>query len=194
MDSTMKISEDLVLKEKVSKNLLYVGIFSIVMLFAGLTSAYIVRQADGQWLRFTLPVMFWVSSGIILVSSITMHWAVVSVRNNKLQQLIQAVSATLILGILFGISQVYGWGELLDGGIYFAGKSANPSGSFIYALSGLHLFHILSGLIALIVVLVKSMSQKYTAENSSGVRLCATYWHFLDGLWIYLFIFLVFMQ
>jgi cytochrome c oxidase subunit 3 len=194
MDSTMKISEDLVLKEKVSKNLLYVGIFSIVMLFAGLTSAYIVRQADGQWLRFTLPVMFWVSSGIILVSSITMHWAVVSVRNNKLQQLIQAVSATLILGILFGVSQVYGWGELLDGGIYFAGKSANPSGSFIYALSGLHLFHILSGLIALIVVLVKSMSQKYTAENSSGVRLCATYWHFLDGLWIYLFIFLVFMQ
>jgi cytochrome c oxidase subunit 3 len=194
MDSTMKISEDLVLKEKVSKNLLYVGIFSIVMLFAGLTSAYIVRQADGQWLRFTLPVMFWVSSGIILVSSITMHWAVVSVRNNKLQQLIQAVSATLILGILFGVSQVYGWGELLEGGIYFAGKSANPSGSFIYALSGLHLFHILSGLIALIVVLVKSMSQKYTAENSSGVRLCATYWHFLDGLWIYLFIFLVFMQ
>jgi cytochrome c oxidase subunit 3 len=194
MDSTMKISEDLVLKEKVSKNLLYVGIFSIVMLFAGLTSAYIVRQADGQWLRFTLPVMFWVSSGIILVSSITMHWAVISVRKNKLTQLTQAVGATLLLGILFGVSQIYGWGELLDGGIYFAGKSANPSGSFIYALSGLHLFHILSGVIALIVVLVKSMSQKYTAENSSGVRLCATYWHFLDGLWIYLFVFLVFMQ
>ncbi len=190
----MKISEDLVLKEKVSKNLLYVGIFSIVMLFAGLTSAYIVRQADGQWLRFTLPVMFWVSSGIILVSSITMHWAVISVRKNKLTQLTQAVGATLLLGILFGVSQIYGWGELLDGGIYFAGKSANPSGSFIYALSGLHLFHILSGVIALIVVLVKSMSQKYTAENSSGVRLCATYWHFLDGLWIYLFVFLVFMQ
>jgi cytochrome c oxidase subunit 3 len=194
MDSTMKISEDLVLKEKVSKNLLYVGIFSIVMLFAGLTSAYIVRQADGQWLRFTLPVMFWVSSGIILASSITMHWAVVSIRNNKLQQLIQAVGATLILGILFGVSQVYGWGELLDGGIYFAGKSANPSGSFIYALSGLHLFHIISGLIALTVVLVKALGQKYAPDNSSGVRLCATYWHFLDGLWIYLFIFLVFMQ
>lgn len=194
MDSTMKISEDLVLKEKVSKNLLYVGIFSIVMLFAGLTSAYIVRQADGQWLRFTLPVMFWVSSGIILVSSITMHWAVISVRKNKLTQLTQAVGVTLLLGILFGVSQIYGWGELLEGGIYFAGKSANPSGSFIYALSGLHLFHILSGVIALIVVLIKSMSQKYTAENSSGVRLCATYWHFLDGLWIYLFVFLVFMQ
>lgn len=194
MDSTMKISEDLVLKEKVSKNLLYVGIFSIVMLFAGLTSAYIVRQADGQWLRFTLPVMFWVSSGIILASSVTMHWAVVSIKNNKLQQLIQAVGATLILGILFGVSQVYGWGELLDGGIYFAGKSANPSGSFIYALSGLHLFHIISGLIALTVVLVKALRQKYSPDNSSGVRLCATYWHFLDGLWIYLFIFLVFMQ
>lgn len=190
----MKISEDLVLKEKVSKNLLYVGIFSIVMLFAGLTSAYIVRQADGQWLRFTLPVMFWVSSGIILASSVTMHWAVVSIKNNKLQQLIQAVGATLILGILFGVSQVYGWGELLDGGIYFAGKSANPSGSFIYALSGLHLFHIISGLIALTVVLVKALRQKYSPDNSSGVRLCATYWHFLDGLWIYLFIFLVFMQ
>jgi cytochrome c oxidase subunit 3 len=123
-----------------------------------------------------------------------MHWAVISVRKNNLKQLTQAVGVTLALGILFGISQVYGWGELLESGIYFAGKSANPSGSFIYALSGLHLAHIVSGIIALLVVLTKSLKQKYTSASSAGVRLCATYWHFLDGLWIYLFIFLVFMQ
>jgi cytochrome c oxidase subunit III len=164
----MKISEDLVLKEKVSKNLLYVGIFSIVMLFAGLTSAYIVRQADGQWLRFTLPVMFWVSSGIILASSISMHWAVISIRNNKLKQLTQAVGATLILGIFsWEFHKCMAGENLLDGGIYFAGKSANPSGSFIYALSGLALStHSISGVIALIVVLVKSSAGKYTQQKT----------------------------
>jgi cytochrome c oxidase subunit 3 len=193
MASTIN-QDEIILKEKIHRNLLYVGIFSIVMLFAGLTSAYIVRQADGQWLRFTMPTMFWVSSGLILISSATMHWALVSVRKNKTDMLNIALWTSFLLGIGFCASQFYGWGELIDSGIYFAGKSANPSGSFMYAISGLHLAHIFSGLIYMAFVGIKAMAGKYSALSHAGVRHCAIYWHFLDGLWIYLFIFLLFMQ
>ena len=134
-------SENVLLKEKVNRNMLYVGIFSIVMLFAGLTSAYIVRQADGQWLSFSLPPMFWVSSVVILLSSISMHYALVSVKKDNQKGLKLGLLITILLGVGFGVSQFLGWAELVEGGIYFAGKSANPSGSFLYALSGLHLAH-----------------------------------------------------
>jgi cytochrome c oxidase subunit 3 len=190
----MKNQENYLLKERVNRNLLYVGIFSIVMLFSGLTSAYIVRQADGQWLKFSLPGMFWVSSAVILVSSITMHWALYSVRRAYYSRLVTGVALTLVLGIVFCITQFLSWGQLVESGIYFAGKTANPSGSFLYALSGLHLIHIVSGILSLGWVLISALRKKYTAERHSGVRNAALYWHFLDGLWIYLFVFLIFMQ
>lgn len=187
-------SENVLLKEKVNRNMLYVGIFSIVMLFAGLTSAYIVRQADGQWLSFSLPPMFWVSSVVILLSSISMHYALISVKKNNQSGLKLGLLLTILLGLGFGVSQFLGWAELVEGGIYFAGKSANPSGSFLYALSGLHLAHIISGLIYLLVVWVKAQLGKYNSRRIGPVKNAALYWHFLDGLWIYLFIFLLFMQ
>ncbi len=190
----MSKSESVLLKEKVNRNLLYVGIFSIVMLFSGLTSAYIVRQADGQWLRFSMPMMFWISSAVILVSSMTMHWSLLGIKKGNQSQLKNGLLITLALGVVFCVTQFKGWGELVDNGIYFAGKSANPSGSFIYALSGLHLFHILSALIYLLMLLWRSVAGKYASNSYAGVSNGAIYWHFLDGLWIYLFVFLLFMQ
>jgi cytochrome c oxidase subunit 3 len=192
--ASMVDSENVLLKEKVNRNMLYVGIFSIVMLFAGLTSAYIVRQADGQWLSFSLPPMFWVSSVVILLSSISMHYALISVKKDNQKGLKLGLLLTILLGVGFGVSQFLGWAELVDGGIYFAGKSANPSGSFLYALSGLHLAHIISGLIYLLIVWVKSQLGRYNSGRIGPVKNAALYWHFLDGLWIYLFIFLLFMQ
>ena len=186
------ISESQIKKEVVNKNMLYIGIFSILMLFAGLTSAYIVAQGDGRWIKFELPFMFWVSTGIILISSATMNWALISVKTNNYKNLKIALLFTIVLGLAFGVTQFFGWRELLEAGIFFAGKTANPGGSFIYLLSGMHLIHIVSGLIYLGVIYSKSTKNAYNANSYGGVRNSALYWHFLDALWIYLFVFLYF--
>ncbi|MFM2285114.1 MAG: hypothetical protein RLZZ543_611 [Bacteroidota bacterium] len=182
------------LREKVNRNLLYIAIFSSVMLFAGLTSAYIVRQADGNWLQFSLPIMFWISTGVILLSSATVNWALMAAKNNNSSHVTLAMGITLALGIVFCVTQILGWRELTQGGVYFAGKSSNPSGSFMYILSGMHLLHIVSAILYAAVIFNKSLKQAYNSKNTAGVRHCAIFWHFLDGLWVYLFIFLLFMQ
>jgi cytochrome c oxidase subunit 3 len=186
--------EEMELRERVNRSLLYIAIFSSVMLFAGLTSAYIVRQADGNWLQFTLPSMFWVSTGLILASSASVNWALIAAKKDQTKQISYALGLTLILGIGFCITQILGWRDLTNGGIYFAGKTANPSGSFLYILSGVHLAHIFSALIYCAVIFRKSLGNNYHSKNLAGVRHCGIFWHFLDGLWVYLFIFLLFMQ
>lgn len=186
--------EEIELRERVNRSLLYIAIFSSVMLFAGLTSAYIVRQADGNWLQFTLPSMFWISTGLILASSASVNWALIAAKKNQYKHITYALSLTLLLGIGFCVTQILGWRDLTNGGIYFAGKTSNPSGSFLYILSGLHLAHIFSALIYCAVILKKSLNNSYNSNNTAGVRHCGLYWHFLDGLWVYLFIFLMFMQ
>lgn len=186
--------EEIELRERVNRSLLYIAIFSSVMLFAGLTSAYIVRQADGNWLQFTLPSMFWISTGLILASSASVNWALIAAKKNQYKHVKYALSLTLLLGIGFCVTQILGWRDLTNGGIYFAGKTSNPSGSFLYILSGLHLAHIFSALIYCAVILKKSLSNSYNSNNTAGVKHCGLYWHFLDGLWVYLFIFLMFMQ
>ena len=192
--SSIRGIENLELKEKVNRKLLYISIFSSVMLFAGLTSGYIVRQADGGWLQFTMPFMFWISTGVILVSSITVNWALMAARKNNFEQVKLALGLTLLLGITFCFTQISCWGDLTANGIYFAGKQANPSGSYFYILSGVHLAHILSGLIYLSVIFIKSFSNKYHSGDLAGVRHVGIFWHFLDGVWVYLFVFLLFMQ
>jgi cytochrome c oxidase subunit 3 len=191
-NSALGISESQLKKEVVNKNMLYIGIFSILMLFAGLTSAYIVAQGDGRWIEFELPFMFWVSSGIILISSASMNWALISVKTNNYRNLKTALLITIFLGLAFCTTQFLGWSELISAGIFFAGKTANPGGSFIYLLSGMHSVHIISGLIYLIVIYTKSKNNVYNANNYGGVKNSAIYWHFLDALWIYLFVFLYF--
>lgn len=167
--------------------LLWLGIISIIMLFGGLTSAYIVRQAEGNWVHFELPKMFYVSTGILLLSSAAMQWAVMSVKGNRLGNLKLALLITLGLGLGFVFFQFLAWTALVEQKIFFIG---NPSGSFLYVISGLHVVHVGAGLLALVVVTAKSIMEKYRSTNYAGVTLCATYWHFLDVLWIYLFVFL----
>ncbi len=171
------------------KILLGIGIASIVMLFAGLTSGYIVRQAEGNWKFFEIPVAFYVSSVIMLLSSVTMHMAVKAVKKNELQQVKTFLIITLGLGLAFVFAQFIGWNELIANGVYFVDKST-PSGSFFFVISGLHLAHLAFGLLGLMVTGAKSIREKYNKDNYLGISLCATYWHFLDGLWIYLFVFL----
>lgn len=167
---------------------LWIFIGSVVMVFAALTSAYMVRQADGNWMLFDLPDLFWITSVIILVSSGTMHWAYLAAKRDNLQATKIAISITTVLGIAFLIGQFLAWGELVKRNVYLVG---NPSGSFVYVLSGLHGMHIIGGVVFLLIVLVAVFRYKVHSKNLALVEMCATYWHFLDGLWLYLFVFLL---
>jgi cytochrome c oxidase subunit III len=182
------------LKEKSRKFLLWIGQVSIAMMFAGLTSGYIVRRDTGTWLKFDLPFTFWISTALILISSATMNWGLQSARKNSLKVLPNAILTTLLLGVGFGVFQFISWYILISKDIYFTGVQSSASGSYLYVISALHLCHILGGLIALSIIYVKSLRKKYSADNYLGIKLCAIYWHFLDGLWIYLFLFMLIMR
>jgi cytochrome c oxidase subunit 3 len=167
---------------------MWLFIVSVVMIFASLTSAYIVRESEGNWLEFSIPDLMYISTGIILLSSISMHWAFAAARKDQLESMKLALAITTVLGLGFLVTQWLSWGSLVESGVYFVG---NPAGSFIYVLSGLHGFHLVSALIFLLVVLYKSFKYKVHSRKMLSMEMCTTYWHFLDGLWIYLFIFLV---
>ncbi len=174
-----------------SKMVLWIAIVSMIMMFAGLTSAYIVRQAEGNWLVFELPRAFYFSTAFLLVSSLTMHYALRSIRAGRPQQLLTGLLITLGLGLAFAFTQFLGWSVLVDQGVYFVG---NPSGSFMYVITALHLAHLGGGLLYLLYVTVRAIRGRYTANRNIQVQLCAIYWHFLDILWIYLFVFLLVMR
>ncbi|NHE58517.1 cytochrome c oxidase subunit 3 [Cyclobacterium plantarum] len=167
---------------------LWLFIVSVVMIFAGMTSAYIVRQSEGNWLEFDLPNVFWYSSAIIVLSSISLHWAYLSARKDDFNTLKIGLIITTILGLGFLIGQWYSWVALVAQDVYFVG---NPAGSFMYVFTGLHGIHLISGVIFLIIVLISSLRNKIHSQNLSQLDMCVTYWHFLGGLWLYLFMFLL---
>ncbi|GJM28921.1 MAG: cytochrome oxidase subunit III [Cyclobacteriaceae bacterium] len=168
---------------------LWLFIVSIVMIFASLTSAFIVKQGDGSWLDYNLPSMFWYTTAAIILSSALLQWGYFAARANQLKRLTVLVAITTLLGMVFLVGQWLAWGQLVDMEVYFVG---NPAGSFVYVLSGLHAFHLLSGIIFLIVVFVSSLKHKIHSGNLVRMEMCVTYWHFLGALWVYLFVFLIF--
>jgi cytochrome c oxidase subunit 3 len=170
-----------------SKFMVWLFIVSIAMLFAALTSAYIVKQSGGEWLNFNLPGMFWITSIIIIVSSITMQLALRSAKANRFERLKMYLIITTILGLTFLIGQYQSWKQLVEMDVYFVG---NPAGSFLYVLTGLHAVHIISGLIYLLIVIVSTFKLKIHSRSLIRIEMCTTYWHFLGGLWLYLFLFL----
>lgn|SRR5690606_10699882 len=168
---------------------LWLFIVSVIMIFAGLTSAFIVRQAEGNWLEFELPRIFWLNSAVIVLSSLTLHWAYLSAKKDQLDQLKLALGITTALGLAFLVGQWFSWVALVDMDVYFVG---NPAGSFLYVLTGLHAIHLISGVIFLIIVLISSFRYKIHSKRMTTLEMCATYWHFLGALWLYLFLFLLF--
>ena len=165
---------------------LFIG--SVAMLFAAFTSAYIVRQAEGNWLYFDLPNLFYITSGIILLSSFTLQWGYWEAKKDNLEKVKLLVGITSFLGVAFLVGQVMAWSELVDHSVYLVG---NPSGSFIYILTGLHGVHLISGIIFLLIVLNSTFKFKIHSKNLAQMEMCLTYWHFLGGLWLYLFVFLI---
>jgi cytochrome c oxidase subunit 3 len=173
------------------KFILWLFVVSIVMLFAAMTSAYLVRRAEGNWLEYDIPVVFSYSSVVLLISSLTMHWAYVSAKKDNFSSLKTAITITFALGIVFLYMQFQGWVELVNQKVFFVG---NPAGSFMYIFTGLHAFHLISGLIVLVFALVASFRLRIHAKSLNQIEIAATYWHFLDILWLYLFFFLVYFH
>ena len=192
--SSISVEEQKEMTGKTAMPLLWIGITSIIMLFAGLTSAYVVRKGNGTWLLFDLPNTFYQSTGIIVLSSITMFLAQRAIKKDDLSKVMMWLGATLLLGAGFVFSQVMAWGDLVDAGVFFAGSASNASGSFLYALTGLHIAHLAGGIIALLITFFKSSRKKYSSNDHLGIQLCGTYWHFLGLLWIYLLLFLHFIR
>lgn len=167
---------------------MWLFIISIAMIFASLTSAYIVKKAEGDWLVFEFPRMFVYTSVMIIVSSITMHFAYISARRNNLLNIRLGLIATALLAVAFSIGQYLSWGELVAQDVYFVG---NPAGSFIYIFTGLHVVHLVGGLVFLFIVLYRAFRYRVHSKNLLSIEMCTTYWHFLGGLWLYLYIFLI---
>ncbi len=173
------------------KFILWLFIVSIIMLFAAMTSAYLVRRAEGNWLEYTIPPVFSYSSIVLVLSSLTMHWAYLAAKKDNFGNLKIAITITFALGIAFLYMQFQGWVALVDQKVFFVG---NPAGSFMYIFTGLHGFHLISGLIILVFALVAAFRLTIHAKSLNQLEIAATYWHFLDVLWLYLFFFLVYFH
>ncbi len=168
---------------------LWVGIGSIIMMFAALTSAYIVRHAQHNWLEFSMPTVFWYSTVAILASSVTLHLAIKAFRSRERNRYKTLLSVTVLLGLLFAVCQVSGFYDLYNRGIQIIGRGSNPSASFLGIITGLHVVHVLGGIIALLVIYIRAYSTKIKSYDSTPLDILSIYWHFVDILWIYLFIF-----
>lgn len=173
------------------KFILWGFIVTIIMLFASQTSAYLVRRAEGNWVEFAIPQIFWYSTVVLIMSSISMHWAYLAAKKDNFNTLKIAISITFVLGLAFLGMQFEGWKDLVAQNIYFVG---NPSGSFFYVFTLLHGGHLITGIIVLCVTFIAAMRLRVHAKNLRRIEICTTYWHFLDILWIYLFAFLLYFR
>ncbi len=180
------------------KFIVWILMGSIFMMFGALSSAYIVRKGEGNWLEFELPSIFTISTALIVLSSITYHLGYLASKKDDIGRVKMYLGITLFLGVAFLVSQYYSWIQLynykfLNGfGVVFGGEYSNPAGSFLYVLSGLHGFHIITGLGFLLAVVILTFKNKINSKKQLWIEACGNYWHFLGALWIYLYLFLIF--
>lgn len=185
-------------REKIARSkkmMLWFGIVSLIMGFAGWTSAYIVSSSREDWLSdLELPTEFYYSALVLLVSSISYIMAKHSVKEDRMRQGTVYLIATFLLGVLFVTLQINGFYTFIDLGYYFTGPTSNVTVSFIYIIAVMHIVHLVAGFISLGVVIYNQIKGKYDSENMLGIELGATFWHFLDLLWIYLVLFFHFFN
>ena len=171
------------------KFVMWVAIGGIVMMFAGLTSAYIVKKNQSSWLQFDLPIQFYYSTAVIVLSSIAMFLSLSAIKVGKIGQYKAMISVTAVLGITFLLMQYLGFKDLQSRNITLVGARSNSAASFLFVITFLHMLHVLGGVIALTLFRVKANSKKTTESKIVSVEILSNYWHFVDLLWIYLFLF-----
>lgn len=191
MDLTQGTERDKNARAK--KMMLWFGIVSLIMGFAGWTSAYIVSSSREDWMTdFTLPQAFLYSTVVLIFSSLTYILAKRAIKKDKQKACTQWLVLTLVLGITFIVLQFQGFSAMIGMGYYFTGPTSNITLSYIFLIAMVHIAHLVAGLISLSVVLVNQLRGKYSAAEYLGLDLGATFWHFLDLLWVYLILFFYF--
>lgn len=185
---------DAKLKEKTSKQMLYVSIVSMVMMFAGLTSAYIISRKREDWVSLELPQALYISTILIVLSSITFFLAEKFIKKDDRKKTSLFLVLTLLLGFGFIYFQIQGFYELRAAGFYVAGEDSVVSSSLLMVISFAHLLHVLAGIIVLLVVIYNHFKQRYDSKLFLGLDLGAIFWHFVDILWIFLFLFFYFIR
>ncbi len=191
----MEVAVNNIYKKRINpqKFALWTSFASIIMMFAALTSAYIVKQAAGNWLEFPLPKEFIFSTISIVLSSILLHWSCNAFKRGKRQTYILTLIASMVLGTVFVICQYLGWTTLFSYGVDLKG---NVSGSFFYLITGLHALHVLGGISALLITAINAFILEYkpTEARINRYEMVLHYWHFVDILWIYLLIFILIVK
>jgi len=182
-------------KAKSYKTMLWIAMVSMFMMFAGLTSAYIVSKSRPDWLTdFELPSAFLFSTIVIVLSSFTFFQSVSATKRDNHKNATLFLWLTLVLGISFVVFQFIGFEQVINSGFYFTGANSTVTTSFLYIVVILHLLHLCAGLISLFIVIYNNFKQKYNSESFLGIQLSATFWHFLDFVWLYLFLFFSFFK
>ncbi len=192
MDLTQSTNKEKI--DRAKKMMLWFGIVSLVMGFAGWTSAYIVSSSRDDWASdLQLPQSFYVSTAIIILSSVTYILAKKAVKEGKRDMGTNWLWATLALGIAFIFFQFRGFSEMVAQGYYFTGPTSSIKLSYVFLIAAVHIVHVVAGIISLSVVLYSQIKKKYSAHEYLGLSLGATFWHFLDLLWLYLLGFMYFV-
>ena len=192
---TMSIQEDKERKARSAKLLLLFAMGSMTMMFAGIVSAVVVSKSREDWMKdFQLPTAFFFSTLTILLCSVTFHLAKNAIQKDNRKATTNLLLLTLALGISFVFLQFKGFGQLMDNGYFFTGPESNIATTFLYVIATVHLAHLAGGLISLLFIIYNHFKQKYNSTQTLGIELGAMYWHFLDFLWICLFLFLYFFK
>ena len=177
------------------KLILLFAIISMTMMFAGLTSAFVVSKSRADWLKdFQLPTAFFYSTIAIVGCSVTFHLAKKAIQKNNQSSTTMFLLATLALGIMFVILQFVGFGQIVNNGYYFTGRGSSITTTFLYIVTVVHLIHLAGGIISLLIIIYNHFKQKYNSSQTLGIELGVMYWNFLDLLWVYLFLFLYFFK
>ncbi len=179
---------------KAKKFLVWLFIISSFMLFAALTSGFIVYTAGSveRGIKISLPQAFIWSTALIFISSITMHMAYLSAKRLQFQKQQQYLLLTVALGLAFFGLQLYSWKYLIEQGIYFV--NPNASQSFLYIFTGAHLVHVFAGIIMLLNAWYGKLKNIPQLNNLFRLEVTSIFWHFIDILWIYLYVFLLLNQ
>ncbi len=193
MDLTQGTQKEKTTRAK--KMMLWFGIASLLMGFAGWTSAYIVSSSREDWIsELQLPQSFYISTLIILVSSITYILAKKAIQQGKLSLCTRMLWTTFGLGMVFIVMQFRGFQEMLGNGYYFTGPTSSIKMSYVFLIAAVHIVHVVAGLLSVSVVLYNQIKGRYSPQEHLGISLGATFWHFLDLLWVYLILFMSFVK
>jgi cytochrome c oxidase subunit III len=195
MEMTMTTEEQKSRTARSYKLILLFAMVSMTMMFAGLTSAFVVSKSRADWLKdFQLPTAFYWSTLVIIGCSVTFQLAKKAIQKDHQKATTIYLLATLTLGILFVVLQFAGFGQIVERGYYFTGQASSITTTFLYIVTLVHLLHLAGGLISLLIIIYNHFKQKYNSTQTLGIELGAMYWHFLDLLWVYLFLFLYFFK